>query len=373
MPPALAPTRHRRDLVVVSAGFERAGGGRASAGRLLAGVVADFGAERGLAVAALALGQAGSPLPRTQYYGASTWRLAMAVWRLQLGPKPPALVFDLLGLARTQPWLPRALRSPYLVPLLGIDAWQPIHGARWRALRDASARFAISHYTARRAMAAHGLPAMPVVHLALEPSVAKPLHEPAQQGPPTILVVGRLAASERYKGHDELFGALPLLLSRHPDVHLTVVGDGDDRPRLEAKARDLGVAEHVTFRGFVDDGQLAALYSAASVFAMPSRGEGFGLVFLEAMRAGLPCVAARNTAAAEVIVDGETGLLVDPDDASDLARALDTLLADRELAARLGRAGRDREATVFTRQRFADGLAPLLGGLVDVGNVAMTT
>jgi phosphatidylinositol alpha-1,6-mannosyltransferase len=341
---------------------------------LLAGVVGDFGAEHRLAVRALALGRTGSPLPHTDYFGTSVSRLALAVWRLQLRPHPPALVFDLLGLARTQPWLPRALRSPYLVPLLGIDAWQPIQGARWRGLRDADVRFAISHYTARRAMDAHRLPAMPVIHLALEPSAAiTPDVECQQAGPPTILVVGRLAASERYKGHDELLAALPLLIARHPELRLIVVGDGDDRPRLEAKASHLGVAERVTFRGFVDDRQLAALYGSARVFAMPSRGEGFGLVFLEAMRAGLPCIAARDTAAAEVIVDGETGLLVDPDDPAELARALDTLLADRELAARMGLAGRVREATVFTRQRFAAGLAPLLSRLAGVGDATATT
>jgi phosphatidylinositol alpha-1,6-mannosyltransferase len=101
-----------------------------------------------------------------------------------------------------------------------------------------------------------------------------------------------MSADERYKGHDQILDAWPVVRSRIPDARLVIVGDGDDAPRLRAKAASLGLAASVLFTGFVTEAQLAALYQKASVFAMPSREEGFGLVYLEAMARGVPCIGS---------------------------------------------------------------------------------
>jgi phosphatidylinositol alpha-1,6-mannosyltransferase len=144
---------------------------------------------------------------------------------------------------------------------------------------------------------------------------------------------------------------------------LVIAGDGDDRPRLEALAASLGLARQVLFTGFVSEATLAELYARAAVFVMPSRGEGFGLVYLEAMRAALPCVAACASAAAEIIADGETGLLVDPLAPDAIAAALGRLLASPELARAMGEAGRRRLELLFTPRRFREGLWPMLDRL----------
>ena len=160
------------------------------------------------------------------------------------------------------------------------------------------------------------------------------------------MVVSRL--EERYKGHDVVLRALPLVRNSVPGAHLHVIGDGSLRGYLESLARSLGVADAVTFHGRVSDEARDEIVRRASVFAMLSRldalgrGEGFGIVFVEAGRLGLPVVAGGVAGALDAVVDGETGILVDPEDHVAAADAISALLSDPEFAARLGAAGRER-------------------------------
>jgi len=155
-------------------------------------------------------------------------------------------------------------------------------------------------------------------------------------------------SSERYKGHDVALQALPSALAKVPSLKYIVVGDGDDRPRLERLARDLGVAENVLFTGSLSDPELAAIYRRSDVFLLPARtvlddrspkGEGFGIVFLEAMGFGKPVIGPKYGAPAELIRDGENGLLVDPESPASVAEALVKLLSDPGAARRMGAAG----------------------------------
>ncbi|HYL05662.1 MAG TPA: glycosyltransferase family 4 protein [Thermoanaerobaculia bacterium] len=377
--PHAAPPR--RDLVFVSAGLELDGGGRALAGRLLAGGSAAYARERGIGWSLLALGGLDGFGPggsAARAFNGSQGALAMAVWRRQLGAgRRVALVYDLLGPARPQAWLPPPLRAPYLVAFYGIEVWRRLSGSRFRALRQAAVRLATSSHTLAGARAANpGFGPAEVVPLCLEErppagDVDRALLDRA--GRDFLLTVGRMAATERYKGHDQLLQALqrlpavvprpPAPASTIPPPRLVIAGDGDDRPRLEALAASVGLAGGVLFTGFVSEATLAQLYARAAVFAMPSRGEGFGLVYLEAMRAARPCVAARASAAAEIVVDGETGLLVDPLDPDAIALALGRLLASPELARAMGEAGRRRLERHFTPRLFRERLWPLLDRL----------
>jgi phosphatidylinositol alpha-1,6-mannosyltransferase len=279
-------------------------------------------------------------------------------------------VFNHLGIARAHRWVPAPLRRPYAVFLNGIEAWDPALSAERRAaVRGAALRIAISHHTRRRVLAAHP-DVGPVVACPLglldapaAGAVDRALLE--RVGPRSALIVGRMSAAERYKGHDELIAAWPRVLERVPDARLVVAGRGDDVERLRRAAAPLGDA--VLFPGFVDDATLAALLRRVALFAMPSRGEGFGLVYLQAMRAGLPCIGSTADAAGDVIADGDTGLLVDPDDPDALATALVRLLADDALRARMGAAGERRFLREFTFERFRDRLAPLLAGAFGAG------
>jgi phosphatidyl-myo-inositol dimannoside synthase len=169
---------------------------------------------------------------------------------------------------------------------------------------------------------------------------------------PIVLVVGRMHASEAYKGHDHQIEAWSAVVARVPAAHLVVVGDGNDRPRLEHKARLVPGGDRIAFLGFVPPAFLDLCYRKASVFALPSRGEGFGLVYLEAMARGLPCIGSRQDAASDVIVDGTTGYLVDYADTAALAARLVQLLTDEGERRAMGEAGRRRLATEFSEAAF---------------------
>lgn len=156
-----------------------------------------------------------------------------------------------------------------------------------------------------------------------------------------ILTVGRLDSAERYKGHDRVIAALPRILRDRPDALYVVAGEGGDRARLERLARDANVAGRVRFVGRVADDDLPDLYRAARVFAMPSEGEGFGIVFLEAAACGAAVVAGAGDGAADALADGAFGVRVDPHDQAALAAAV---------LAGLNGAGRDGTGAA---QRFA--------------------
>jgi phosphatidyl-myo-inositol dimannoside synthase len=237
--------------------------------------------------------------------------------------------------------------------LLGAPTCQYFYaeeiGARRRlaafAAREADLSIAISSYTAELIA---GTGATPRRLQLIPPGVDVPA-DPAPQSPdrPTILTIARL--EERYKGHDVMLQALPLVLAKVPDAHWVVIGEGSLRPGLEELARAHGVTHAVSFLGAVSDGQRDHWLRRADVVAMPSRlpgghlaGEGFGIAYLEAGAFGKPALGGRVGGALDAIVDGETGLLVDPTDPVEVAEATTRLLLDRELASKLGSAGAAR-------------------------------
>jgi glycosyltransferase involved in cell wall biosynthesis len=256
--------------------------------------------------------------------------------------------------------LPLVLRGARLsVFIHGVEAWRPLGRLVTRALRRASVVVANSAYTAARFGECNaGLATnVKVCHLGVGPGMA-PAPEVVRPG--YALIVGRISAEERYKGHDQLIEVWPRLLQRVEAARLVVVGDGDDRARLESRVTENGLGGAVRFLGRVSEAELQALYRDAAFLAFPSSGEGFGIVLLEAMRAGRACLAGRG-AAEEVVVDGVTGVIVDPRDPKDLHQALVRLFGDAAGRVRLGAAGAARFAERFTALQFQARLRAALG------------
>lgn len=173
---------------------------------------------------------------------------------------------------------------------------------------------------------------------------------------PLLLTLSRLVPR---KGIDTVLYALVDVARAIPEVRYAIAGAGPDRPRLEALAHALGLDDHVVFVGRVADRDLNDCLTAADVFVMPARSdppdvEGFGLVFLEASACERPVVGARAGGIPDAIVEGETGLLVNPDDVAELAVTLTTLLSDRERALEMGRRGRARVLEECHWDRAAD-------------------
>jgi phosphatidylinositol alpha-1,6-mannosyltransferase len=277
-----------------------------------------------------------------------------------------------LSLAKVQRVVPWGRRRPYFLFLHGIEAWCPLSAAGRALLAGAALRVANSAYTARRVLEAQpNIGEVSVCPLAVPPRWTKGQGRTGEMtgviGPRAAVIVARLSATERYKGHDALLEAWPAVIARLPDAQLVVVGGGDDLGRLQRKAGELNVSERVLFTGFVSEDDLAALYARAAILAMPSRGEGFGLAYLEAMAQGLPCIGSVHDAASEVIEDGVTGFLVDQADTPALADRLVCLLSDEGRRRAMGAAGRRRVQDRFTPEQFAARLGDLIDGTRPAG------
>ena len=254
----------------------------------------------------------------------------------------------------------------------GDEVWGPLRPSVRSALRRADLVFAPSRFTAEQAMRWAGLDREPTI----VPHAVPPGVQPRRAAPVAgrVLAVARLEPHDRYKGIDTLIEAWPKVLVSHPDAELVIAGDGADRGRLERLAVDRSRDGRIRFTGRVGDEALQELYRTAELFALPTSatvgpnaaGEGFGLVFLEAAAAGLPVVAGRSGAVPEVVEDGLTGLLVDPADPDAVAKAIATLLGNRELRTRMGRAARSRARERFSYDAFGDRIETLLGDLASV-------
>lgn len=231
-----------------------------------------------------------------------------------------------------------------MISLLGTGAR---HSVFDRLLRTSQVITGVSSTVARQVAAA--LPEIAHRVITIPNGVAAPHEAPALPDQHRILGVGRLL---HQKGFDRLLRAMPAVIARFPEVRLDIVGQGPERANLEALIHDLGLAGHVTLRGQVDRKRVADFIASAQVVVAPSRHEGLPYAALEAASYGRPIIGSRTGGIDDVVVDGETGRLVDHEtldsDPSVLAREIIGLLDDQHLAQRWGSAGRTRVQRFFS-------------------------
>jgi phosphatidylinositol alpha-1,6-mannosyltransferase len=278
---------------------------------------------------------------------------------------------------------PRLRAAPYVVVGHGAEITVygrvPVsHTLARRVLGGAAGLVAAGEYVAREAARAAGraLPTM-VVPPGVDPDRFRPLDDAARRAarvrfgldPDRPLVVGVSRLVPR-KGFDVLLDAVAGM----PDLQVAIAGAGRDRRRLGTRTSVMGDRAHLL--GTVPDAELPALYACADVFAMVCRdrwggleAEGYGIVFVEAAACGVPSVAGRSGGSAEAVLDGETGYVVEPRSVSEVRAALDRVLRDDALRARLGAAARTRAATELSYDALAARLAPLAAG--DVGTLTV--
>lgn len=213
--------------------------------------------------------------------------------------------------------------APLVLMGYGIDVWSPPSAWVRVWLRRVDAIWTISEFTRKRMNAWAGLPdsmfvllpnAIQLERFGLAEKRADLQARFGLSGRKVLMTLARLSRLERYKGIDEVLEVLPSLLRQEPTLIYLIAGNGDDRPRLEAKARQLEIEEHVVFAGFVEESEKADHLRLADVFVMPGHGEGFGFVFLEALACGVPVVGSILDGSREALLDGELGELVDPRD-----------------------------------------------------------
>jgi phosphatidylinositol alpha-1,6-mannosyltransferase len=353
-------------------------GGVQQAGRMTAEALSDIAAARGWTIEILSLNDvrgihhlphnAAIPL---RGFARNKLSFVMAALAKTMAAKTGGLV--LAGhpnLAPPAAWMKR-LRSSLrtIVMTHGIDVWEPLSPSRQKALQAADRVVAPSTYTAGKLAEIQSIAKSKITRLPWP--VSSSLLEMAQRAsqlpkPPNfptgkiVLTVGRWAANEKYKGADRLIRAVADLRSTIPDVQLVPVGTGDDLLRLRSLAADMKLSDRVHFLQDLSDEQVAACYAHADVFALPSTGEGFGLVFLEAMAFGKPVVGAAAGGVTDIVRDGENGFLVSPNDPAQLSQALEKLLRDSSLRESLGKRGAGIVKRDYAFDAFRSNLSQIL-------------
>jgi glycosyltransferase involved in cell wall biosynthesis len=233
-------------------------------------------------------------------------------------------------------WIKRLLGIPYWVVVHGLEAWDLKNSAYKAALQTADRVVAVSHYTRDRILREGYLdPAqisvLPNTFDASQFQVKpKPDYLLQRYGlspeQPVILTVTRIQRFAQYKGYDKILRALPAIRQQVPNVRYVLAGKGDDLQRVQALIQSLGVQDCVTLAGFVPDAELSDHYNLCDVFAMPSKNEGFGIVYLEALASGKPVLAGNQDGAIDPLMGGELGCLVNPDDETAIAENLIQIL-----------------------------------------------
>lgn len=292
------------------------------------------------------------------------------------GTRPAFIYCAHVNLAPVALALRMRWRAPVLCALYGIEAWQPTgRGLADQAVRRLDRFYSISRITRSRfinwsKVSEDQIDLLPnAIHLenyGIAPARAEIVKRYGLAGRKVLLTLGRIVSKERAKGFDEVIDVLPELRKREPSIFYVVAGDGDYRPALEAKVAERGLGDHVVFTGFVSDEDKADLYRVADAYVMPSRGEGFGFVFLEAMACGTPCVASSVDGSADAVRDGELGAMVDPEDRDGLIAAI---LAALEKP-RVIPAGLDDFAYPAFRQRVHGIVDALTGRMASMPAVA---
>jgi glycosyltransferase involved in cell wall biosynthesis len=232
----------------------------------------------------------------------------------------------------------QALGIPYTVLTYGNEVWDPLPNSQKQALQAAASIWTISRYTRDLMCEANAIDAKKVAILPCVVDEEKfNLGEKSLtlikkydiENAKVLLTVARLWSGDIYKGIDVTIRALPTILETYPEVKYLVIGRGDDRPRLEALTKQLGVDKQVIFAGFVPTEQLADHYRLADAYVMPSR-EGFGIVYLEAMACGIPVISGDEDGSAEPLQDGLVGWRVPYRDAEKVAKACLEILSGQD-------------------------------------------
>ena len=254
----------------------------------------------------------------------------------------------------------KLLRARLWVQVHGTEAWQELSWLHRRSVEMAELITSVSRYTRQRLLEWIGIdPARvkilpntvdPLFRPGLKPGYLLDRHDAREKK--VLITVSRLAGSDRYKGHDRVIRTLPRVLMDYPETIYLVVGDGDDRPRLEALAVEFGVREKVRFAGLVSSEELPDYFRLADVFVMPSTGEGFGIVFLEALASGIAVIGGNQDGSVDALADGVLGSAVDPENDEEITSAIRAAL--RNSVTKVDRASR------FKIQAFAEHLQAIV-------------
>lgn len=285
------------------------------------------------------------------------WKLFWAACR----ERPDLIVVTHANFTPVAGFVKKLIAVPYLAVGHGIEVWGLQNKSAGPGLRGADRLVAVSDFTRQRmsealAILPDRIGILPNTfeadHFALGPKPDFLLRRYGLEADqPVVLSIGRLAKEERYKGYDLVLKVLLEVRKAFPEVRYILGGNGPDSARLDSLIQKLGIQETVTLTGHIPEEELSAHYNLCDVFAMPSKGEGFGIVFLEALACGKPVIAGNKDGSVDALAGGELGVLVDPDDPQALTEALVAVLSEVE----------SRKSKVQGKSRTSDISSPFSG------------
>lgn len=288
-------------------------------------------------------------------WGAQRSKVKLVIHTLFKMPRKDVLFVGHIGLSPISYWLKKLGKvGSYHVILHGIEAWRSVSAIERRALMAATSLIATTGFTARECANYNEIPPSQfhVIPLCADESHTTPSPTFKLNGEFKLLCVARQDASEQYKGFENIFQALAKLQATQPNIHLNMVGTGNDQVRLKSVVDEIGLSQQVTFWGALSDEDLVAAYRDCDVYVMPSKNEGFGIVFLEAMRWGKPCIGGNNGGTPEVIEHGVDGYIVDYGDIEALAYYICQLSCNQNLRHVMGERARITVAAKFSKSLF---------------------
>jgi phosphatidylinositol alpha-1,6-mannosyltransferase len=296
--------------------------------------------------------------PRLSEWGAfSRSKVAFGAAAMRVGWKSDRIICGHIGQLPVA-WAAAMIRPKlrYYVVAHGIEVWRPFTLFERMALGRAHRIICVSEYTRQQLLKFSRLPPerAAVLFNALDPGLNPTSASAPNKNPPVILSVSRLSVADSYKGIGHLISAMPAVLDQIPEARLRIVGRGDGLPGLQSLAHRLNLNNSVEFAGYRSDSELSNDLDGCRLFALPSQKEGFGLVYIEAMAHGRPCLAARAGGVPEVITD-DTGVLAEYGDIQGIASAAVAALRRNWALEPLLERARD-----FSYPRFKERLATLL-------------
>lgn len=226
----------------------------------------------------------------------------------------------------------------------GIEVWEPLSASRKWMLKHCDLILAVSQFTRDKLVEIQGIPEdkIRVLNNCLDPFLAMPVSSEKETAlkqryhirdqDTVLMTLTRLSSKEKYKGYDSVLSAVPELKKQYPHLKYLIVGKYDEaeKKRLDAIIDALGLGNDIIFAGFIPDEELAAHFQIADLYIMPSKKEGFGIVFIEAMYYGKPVIAGNRDGSADALCHGQFGLLVNPDDPAEITNAVAMVLANKQ-------------------------------------------
>lgn len=352
------PTAPGRTLLSLFPGLDPSGGG-IPVSALAALPVLAMGAFDAIVFGTAPLGSVSAA--RRAVIAPAKHKLALGV--LSYRWEADAAVVWHIGMLKLLPLL-RGFRGRVIMFCHGIELWRWHGWLTRRLLRRVDLFVCNSDYSWER-FVEHSPFLRCCPHITTGLGIGEPLAGgiPAPDAVPTAVIVGRMSRAEDYKGHRELIAAWPKVLERIPAARLDILGGGDLRPELETMARQANLSDHVRFLGRVSEERKCDRIAASRCLAMPSRNEGFGIVYLEAMRLGRPCLVSDCDAGREVVNPPEAGLAVDVLDDNAVADSVVKMLSDSPEWHAWSAAARRRYEANYTAAHFQHRLRSALDAL----------